>query len=144
MLNLHHPEVRRFYRAAVAHLDAASALLSQCPEVVASTRGHEVVYLCGYVIECSFKALLLSRTPLKKHQESISWFKRVLKHDLDLLKRELSRNGIDIPKAYAQDFNRVRSNWLSEMRYEVRRWRRNDVQLVLESVRRVFAWVKGD
>ena len=75
MLNLKYPEVRRFYRAAEAHRDAARLLVDACPKQGSSTDGHDVVYLSGYIVECSLKALYLDRVPNRRHDEVVVWFK---------------------------------------------------------------------
>lgn len=123
MLNVALPEVKRFYRAAAAHLDAARALLDRCPEKGLSTRGHEVVYLSGYVVECSLKALLLTQYPRKKHPELVEWFKTEVKHNLERLRAELIDKGVNFPKGQTADLKLVHSRWYSEMRYDVRGWR---------------------
>lgn len=120
----------------------SGALLTTCSPNESSSRAHDVVYLSGYALECSLKAWLMSSTPLKKHAATIAWFK-IIKHDLDRLKGELYRKGQIIPKVRIHDFNRVRSRWLSEMRYLVRRWRFDDAEAVFASSQRMVFWVQG-
>lgn len=142
MLNVALPEVKRFYRAAAAHLDAARSLLGQCPEKGLSTRGHEVVYLSGYVVECSLKALLLTQYPRAKHPEIVGWFIAELKHNLERLAVELTRKGVNIPKRRHESLKRVRAQWYSEMRYDIRAWRRQDVERVFSAAEELFDWVR--
>jgi hypothetical protein len=118
MLNLKFPEVRRFMRAALAHRDAARGLLGLCPPKGKSTRGHAVVYLCGYVVECSLKALLINHHPERKHGEVVAKFKDTLKHNLELIRSELIKKGTNFSKEQQENFKRVRRNWSSEMRYK--------------------------
>jgi HEPN domain-containing protein len=143
MLNLKFTEVRRFHRAAEAHLDAARSLLACCPEKTSSTRGHEVVYLCGYVVECSLKALLLMQLPSKQHGSFVIWLKRELKHDLERLRVELITRGVNIPRIQHENFKRVRSSWYSEMRYRMEAWTRDKTEKVFTAAEQLFAWVKG-
>lgn len=142
MLNLKYPEVVAFQRAAAAHLDAAIGLIELCSDRSTSTRAHDAVYLVGYVAECALKALLLSVTPRKRHEQLMQWFKAEAKHNLDRLKRELSRRKVEIPKRLALDFSRVRGAWSSEMRYHLRRWKRDDAELVIDSTERLFEWIQ--
>src|SRR4051794_6089757 len=128
MLNLKFPEVKRFYRAASAHLDAARALVGGCPEKSASTRGHDVVYLSGYVVECALKALLLHQHPQRKHQELVEWFREKLKHNLELLKEKLDKKGVNFTREHDENLKRVRTKWSSEMRYDVRGWVRDEAE----------------
>jgi hypothetical protein len=143
MLNLKFPEVKRFYRAAEAHLDAARVLLAHCPKEGSSTRGHEVVYLSGYAVECSLKALLLTQSPRKQHQKVIEWFKTDLKHNLERLKVELTKKGIHVSNERSVHLKRVCNKWRSEMRYDVRGWQRVEATWVLQSAEQLFNWVKG-
>ena len=140
MLNLKYPEVRRFYRAAEAHRDAARLILDHCPERVTSTRGHQVVYLSGYVVECSLKALFLSAAPAKKHREIVGWFKAEVKHNLERLRVELSKCGVDFPRIQLEHLKWVRTNWYSEMRYQTLAWSRSEAEKVYCAAEAIFAW----
>ncbi len=143
MLNRKFPEVRRFIRAAAAHLDAVRELLGTCPEKVSSTRGHDVVYLSGYVVECSLKALLLSRHPEAKHEELIERFKSEMKHDLEKLKRELSKKKVELPENQKENFKKVRPVWSSEMRYDIRAWHREEAERIFLAAEAIHGWVNG-
>jgi hypothetical protein len=143
MLNLKFTEVKRFYRAASAHLDAAQKLLSHCPERGTTTRGHEVVYISGYVVECVLKSLYLSQCPQRQHAEVIEWFRDKVKHNLEMLAQELSKVGVNIPKEQKENLKRVRTMWSSEMRYDVRAWNREEVVRVFDAVEALYVWVTG-
>ncbi len=143
MLNLKFPEVRRIYRAAVGHHDAARSLLGQCPEKTPSTRGHEVVYLSGYVAECSLKALLVSQFPRNKHSDVIERFKSEVKHNLERLRAELTTKGVHFPKNLQELLRRVHASWNSEMRYDVRTWRRDIVERVFDAAETLLDWTRG-
>jgi HEPN domain-containing protein len=143
MLDLTFAQVKQFNRAAAAHLGAARTLLDACPERTSSTRGHEVVYLSGYVVECVLKALLLSRTPRKKHPAELKRLKEELGHNLEQLKNELSQKGVELPREQKENLKRVRPNWSSEMRYDVRRWKREDAERVVAAAEAIFDWVNG-
>lgn len=144
MLNLKFAEVKRFSRAAAAHLEAAQTLLGECPEKASSTRGHDVVYLCGYIVECSLKALLLTQHPRRKHEELVAWFREKVKHNLERLKEELTKKGVNFPKEQNENFKRVYSRWTSDMRYDVRAWSREAVERVFQAAEQMLDWVRGD
>lgn len=146
VLNVALPEVKRLYRAAAAHLDAARALLSQCPEKGLSTRGHEVVYLSGYVAECSLKALLLTQYPQREHAELVAWFKSDLKHNLEWLKEKLAEKGVNFPREQKENLRRLRrqdEGWSPEMRYDIRAWRRDEAERVFLAAEAILIWVNG-
>ncbi len=143
MLNRKFAEVRRFIRAADAHIDAARQLLAACPERTSSTRGHDVVYLSGYVIECSLKALLLSCYPEAKHEELIGRFKSDIKHDLEKVKYELSKKKVELPQEHKDHLKWVRQKWSSEMRYGIRAWTRDEAERVFLAAEAIYEWVNG-
>jgi hypothetical protein len=116
MLDLNDPNVKLFHRAAAAHLDAAESLIDACSERSVSTRAQDAVYLAGYVVECGIKALLLSVTRRKDRKSMLEWFRAEAKHKLDVLRSELGRKGVEIPRKTINDFTRVRGVWSSEMR----------------------------
>jgi HEPN domain-containing protein len=145
VLNLRFKEVKRFIRAAAAHRDAAKQLLATCPEAATSTRGHDVVYLSGYVVECALKALYLSRRPEREHVEIQKWFREQIKHNLEGLAREIQDAGVVIPRLQKEKLLRVvRPNWFTEMRYDIRAWSREDAERVWEAAELIFRWVSGD
>lgn len=130
-------------RAAAAHLDAARELLHACPAGKGSTRGHEVVYLCGYTVECSLKALLLSRYPAKTHPDHLVRFKEQIKHNLEMLRNELMEKGVNFAKDQNESLRHIRRKWSSEMRYEVTHWSRDDAEQVVLAAEKIFDWIKG-
>lgn len=134
------PKVKQLYRAAGTHLDAARALLGCCPERASHVRGHDVVYLGGYAVECSLKALLLSRYPSSRHDDRMRWFRSEIKHDLERVKAELRSKKVTMPAGQAANFVLVRSKWSSEMRYETRRWSWDDADRVFRAAEALSGW----
>ena len=143
MLNLKYPEVRRFYYAAELHFDSATELMKSFPRLGSSLRGHEIVYLAGYVVECALKALYLSRCSPRRHEEVVAWLKAEIKHNLEKLKSELVEKGVVFPSEVMRDLKWVKTHWSSEMRYRVHTWNRVDTTRFLKSVRSIRAWVRG-
>jgi len=111
------PEVRRFFRAATMHLDAAKVLLKACPSKGSSLMCQEAVYLAGYTGECSLKARWLSHHKIARHDEILDYLKTEVGHDLEALRLALLDKGINIPKGVVKDIHRIRSCWSSQMRY---------------------------
>lgn len=93
MLRMDWPQVKQFARAASMHRAAARHILEDCPEKSFSILATEVIYLSGYILECSLKALVLSNTPLKQHDKMIERFKTEIKHDLEKLRFVLHEKG---------------------------------------------------
>ena len=58
-------EVQRFMRAASQRYTAAELLLREGLNL-------EAMYLAGYVVECSLKALILAHTPQRRRKQR--WF----------------------------------------------------------------------
>ena len=143
MLNLKFTEVKRFYYAAELHFDSAAALMKVFPSLGSSLRGHEIVYLAGYVVECSLKALYLSRCSARRHEEVVDWLKATIKHNLEKLKGELVKKGVAFPSEVMSHLKWVNTHWSSEMRYRVHTWSREDTTRFLKSVRSIRAWVQG-
>lgn len=140
MINRNFPAAVRYYRAAAMHLEAADAVVKQCPAESWSVLAHEAVYLSGYVVECAFKALVLSRTPPKKHAEVVEGFRTEVKHNLDKLRHILSLKGVDLPAAQRPGFVLVRSEWAAEMRYEAQPRDRQDAAEVRDAARSLYQW----
>ena len=143
MLNLKFPEVKRFHRAAATHLEAARELLDECPENAASLLGHDVVYLAGYVVECGLKALLLSQYPRREHEEVVEWFRTDVKHNLERLREELTKKGVNFPRDQLENLRQVHRRWWSEMRYDAQQWKREDVERLFQATEAIYKWVRG-
>ena len=102
-----------------------------------------MVYLSGYVVECSLKALFLSQIPGKQHDEIVDWFRAEVKHNLERLRVELLKQGVIVPKDQLQHIKRVRSNWYSEMRYKTHAWSRDEAEKVCLAAERILEWSTG-
>lgn len=121
-------------------MDGGAAVLARCPVDSWSVLAHEVIYLCGYVVECSFKALILTRTPPRKHGEQVEEFRTEVKHNLDKLRHLLSLKGVELPPSHRPRFVLVRSEWNSEMRYDPQRRGREDAAAVWDAARHLHEW----
>ena len=90
------------------------------------------------------KALYLNRHPERRHAELIDWFREKLKHNLEWLAREFQDADVTIPKVQKERLYRVvRPNWYSEMRYDVRAWKREESERVFIAAGKIFQWVSG-
>ena len=99
-------EVRRFRLAAGQRLETASFLLRD------STHFRDAIYLAGYTVECSLKAMILARTSKRAFAEAYEKLTQGKKaHDFEFLQGIIKRppiNGI-VPVDTAEWLVRVNS-----------------------------------
>lgn len=102
---------RAFQRAAGQRLTTAEFLRDN------GNYNVDAMYLGGYAMECSLKALILHRTPPAKREET---FKKIAKgskmHVPAVLKQELRRLGCEIPTRLLSHIDK--SPWSPDLRYE--------------------------
>jgi HEPN domain-containing protein len=101
---------RRFIRVAKQRFDDARFLLGY--------RNTASIYLAGYAVECTLKALLLSVVPLSKNATVLDSFRGERGHNFEWLKAQYIRQGGAIfPPAISRKFARVNS-WKTDIRYD--------------------------
>lgn len=128
-------EVRRFHRVALQRLEDAEILL-------ANDRTTAAMYLAGYAVECSLKALLLAAAPRARHPQILKSFYGKIGHDLEWLRRELRRHAVILPAEVARHLRRV-ANWSTDLRYEAGRRAARETRVFLEATAQVLQWVEG-
>jgi hypothetical protein len=136
------PLVKAFARAAEMHHAASGGLLELCKGKSVSLLGTEVIYLCGYVVECALKAYLLSQVSPKQHRVWIEKFKEN-GHDLDQLLVWLQERRCQLPTSVLVAYRRVRGKWSSQMRYEAKPLKYDVASKVFDSADMLFQWVSG-
>ncbi len=103
-------EARRFIRVARQRFDDAKFLLGY--------RNTASIYLAGYAVECTLKALLMSVTPLSKTSDVLSSFRGERGHNLEWLKKQyIKKGGAVFPPEISRKFARVNS-WKTDLRYD--------------------------
>ena len=130
-------DVRKFFRAADQRLKAAEFLY-------ANRFYLDSVYLAGYVVECSLKALILAHTLLNIYAQAYERLTRGSKaHEFDFLKATLQRSPINVvlPKAIHDYFRRV-NTWSTALRYETSIGDPDRARLLLEAVRAIQGWTQ--
>ena len=103
---------KSYRRAATQRLDVANFLLKNSKYYL------DAVYLAGYAVECSLKALVLERTLKSKRAavcEEISSGAKA--HNLDFLKGILERRGCSIPDKTRESLNVIKCEWKTNLRY---------------------------
>jgi hypothetical protein len=77
------------------------------------------MYIAGYVVECSLKALILARTPARRRAamcEEISRGQRG--HDVEYLKARLKQVKCEVPRDVVERLRRT-AVWSTDWRYRV-------------------------
>ncbi|MCE9590218.1 MAG: HEPN domain-containing protein [Planctomycetes bacterium] len=125
-----------FMKAAAARLEVAVFLADNRYTL-------DSYYLTGYAIECSLKAIILTRTPV---QERPATFLRVTSgksmHNFEVLKDELHKMGCEVPMDLVRLLRRYR--WSTNMRYDHTRRPTSEARGFLKAAERVYNWGKEE
>jgi HEPN domain-containing protein len=127
---------RDFQRAALQRLTTAEFLLNNGYNL-------DAVYLAGYTIECSLKALILAVTPLPARStklKSITSGSRM--HNAEVLKAELKQLNKPVPPKLAAKFRRF--YWSTGLRYQTGRIPTAETKGFLKLAKSVYDWVQGE
>ena len=128
------PTARKFYRAAVARLGDADALIN-------GGRHAGAVYMAGYVVECGLKCVILVSSPAAARESIARGFRGRSGHDLDALRRQFaSTAAASIPFAVVADLDLV-ATWDVQSRYDPREASERQAGRFLAAARRVLEWV---
>jgi hypothetical protein len=128
------PLVLQFHRAAGQRISAAR-VLSAAAETL------DAMYLGGYGLECSLKALILASTPPNRRRELMEeTFRGQLAHNLDHLTYLIVRNGISIPAKIRTGLRRCFTIWYVELRYETGRRPATECRTLLDTAEQVWVW----
>ena len=128
------PGPKEFFRAATDSLLDAKILFS-------ASRAVGDVYLGGYCVECSIKALILLRAANSKRQIHAELFQGRKGHDLERLRGVYLKTGSSIPHDISNAFRRVNS-WSTDLRYRTIRVKMEDANEFLKSVELIFTWME--
>lgn len=128
-------QVRRFQRVAEQRLEEAAFLLD-----------HEYtnasVYLAGYAVECSLKALILASEPAKQHVGTVESFRGAVAHDYSWLKHQLRIRGVVLPRPVERLLTQV-AGWSTDLRYAVAKTERKVGEQFLSATQAIVAWANG-
>ncbi|MBI1901835.1 MAG: HEPN domain-containing protein [Planctomycetia bacterium] len=130
-------ESRPFYQAAKQRfLDAQ--FLFEAERTTAS------VYLAGYVIECTLKALVLSAiSNSARRAETLRSFRGARAHDFEwLMQRYREQGGSLPPKEIARDLSLV-TVWSTDMRYNPGTMKAREAAAFLKAAERIMSWADG-
>jgi HEPN domain-containing protein len=125
---------RKFIRAAGQRFIAVELLLRE-------GLNFEAVYLAGYVIECSMKAVVLRNTLARNRKHFAgAYFKGRQGHNFEVLKKMLVDRGSRLPSSLSQELHRTA--WSTDLRYEVGRFDAAEVIAFISTARRVLEWAR--
>ena len=126
---------RDFQKAARQRLTTAQFLLINGYNL-------DAMYLAGYVVECSLKALILFVTVEEERAEILA---RITKghrmHLPEVLANQLSDLGHPLPMEFIKKFRRF--PWTTSLRYASGRVDSGETRGWLKTAQEVFNWVEG-
>jgi len=125
---------RKFIRAAEQRFRAAKILLRE-------KFNDEAVYLAGYVIECSIKAVILCNTsPRYRSQYADAHLKGRHGHNFEVLKEILRNRGIGLPSSLSQELHRTA--WSIDLRYEVGQFDAVEAKAFVSTAQLMLEWAQ--
>lgn len=126
---------RDFQKAARQRLTTATFLLE---------KGYtlDAMYLAGYTIECTLKALILKLTPVRKRPEMLRKISSgKMMHDPETLNGILKDRKNPLPLALVEKLRK--SGWSTDLRYESGRRDTEKTRSFLRTAKEVYDWVEG-
>jgi HEPN domain-containing protein len=125
---------RDFQRAARQRLTTAEFLLENHYNL-------DAMYLAGYTVECTLKALILEITPAA---DKAAMLKKIssgkMMHDIETLGGKLKDLGSPIPLDLVKRFRR--SGWSTALRYETGRRDTGETRGFLKVAKAAYDWVE--
>jgi len=127
-------ECTRFFLSAANHrLNEASWIIENSSFTTAG------VYLAGYAVECSLKAVLLSCTPKRQHADVKRSFRTKTAHDYDWLRRQLLRKSVVIPKLVIRNLGTVQF-WNTALRYQSSQIEPDEANDFVSATQEIVEW----
>jgi hypothetical protein len=125
---------RKYIRAAAQRLVAVEFLFG-------AALYFEAIYLGGYVIECSLKALILSRIPYRRREEyAASHFRGRSAHDFEALRVGLAEQGTEAPGEILRNLRRLQ--WSTNLRYEVGNFDEWETREFIAVAKQILRWAQ--
>jgi len=99
-------------------------------------------YLGGYTVECSFKALILEKTPAADQADTLKEISSGQKmHRGDVLLGRLRELGVVLPVDLAKRMRRF--DWTTDLRYETGRRDTGETVAFLRTAKAIYEWAEG-
>lgn len=129
------PFVRLMMKAAEQRLTSGKVLFN-------AKAFLDSMYLAGYAIECSLKAVLLARTPKSKRAELMRQaFQGKAGHSFENLKALLRRQGVAFSIEVNRQLRKVTS-WSTDLRYRVGLGSSGDAREFIAAVEKIVNWAR--
>lgn len=130
---------RDFQRAAGQRLTTAEFLRDS------GDYNLDAMYLAGYAVECALKALILHRTPVANHADTLSKITAGKKmHSVEVLAGILNDLGSPMPRALLRKLLQTRHiRWSTNLRYEYGRIDTGETRAFLKTAKQAYEWVGG-
>ena len=126
---------RDFQHAAKQRLTTAEFLLQYRYNL-------DAMYLAGYTVECTLKALILEVTPAQDQADTLKKISSGKKmHDAEILGGILKDLGHPIPLELVKRIRR--SGWTTALRYETGRTDTGETRGFLKTAKMALDWVEG-
>src|ERR1700733_15294346 len=123
---------RDFLKVAAQRLTTAEFLLK-------NKLTQDAMYIAGYTVECSLKALLLENTPAAEIAGLIRKLTAGAKmHRHDVLAGLLRDKGIHLPLRLTKRLRK--STWSTDLRYETGRKDTGETRAFLKTAEAIFRW----
>jgi HEPN domain-containing protein len=102
----------------------------------------DAMYLAGYTVECTLKALILEMAPSADRSATLTNITSGKKmHDAEILGGILKDLGRPIPLELVKRFRR--SGWSTDLRYESGRTDTGETRGFLKTAKQTYDWVEG-
>ena len=124
-----------FRRAAFQHLEAARFLLESAGFRL------QAMYLAGYAVECALKAMVVSRTPVKRQNQLLDTFRGSVSHDFEHLKARLARLKCGIPAEVVARMRPI-ATWSTDLRYAVGLREYDEASAFVDAADAVVKWME--
>lgn len=126
---------RDFLRVSRQRLDVAVEIMNVL------RRSLEAHYIGGYSVECSFKALILERTPEADRSQMLQRLTHgATYHRPEVLLDRLRELGVALSPELAKRMRRF--EWTTDLRYEIGRKDTGETNALLKTAEAIYEWVE--
>lgn len=127
---------RDFLKVALQRLTAAEEIMDKLRLTL------EAQYIGGYSVECSFKSLILEKTPEAERPEILERLTHgAAYHRVEVLLDRLRERGVALTPELAKRMRRF--DWTTDLRYEIGRKDTGETNGLLRTARDIYHWVEG-
>lgn len=111
--------------------------------LLANDYNLDALYLAGYSVECSLKALILQATPDPERPETLKTITSGKRgHDFEFLAGLLKDLKRRIPEPLVKKLRRA--HWSTNLRYETGRTDTGETRAFLKTAEVIYDWVDGE